>query len=687
MRIKIIMKSKKKNNRKNDISRYQINNFVANNLNKETNSDNIVSKQNSNTIELSNKSEVEIKTETIDRKFNLKSPILSFLGHVDAGKTSLMDAIRNSKKADNESGGITQSIGSYYVSIDDIEKISKSIKDKKFLIDNDIPGFLVIDTPGHEAFSSMRDRGSSLCDIAILLVDINEGLQQQSKESIELLKSKNIPFIIAANKLDLIDEWEVSDEYNLRKSLKSQSEIARNNLMVKIEDLKYELSQMDVRADLYFNNEKNLGKIYSIVPVSTKSKEGLSDLLNLISFITQNCMKKKISIKDKFTATVMEYNLDKDKGHNIDIILSNGTLSKGDKIVVITSEEPKICTIRNIFVESFNDSKKKLELVSKNSIEGSCGAKIIGSNLENCITGSSIYYIDPSDDFDGTYKLEQASTEYNKFWNSFSWNTNGVYLIAPKIGEFDAAYNILKKEKIPIIGGSITSLTKKSLERFSSMIEDEDKDEYRILLSFGKIEKKSSLPFTKNKNEFEEFDDSTIKSLDHNILMMQNDVIYKLIDSYKLKSKEIIDKRKIELSKKGDIAFPCKLLILKNHVYMKGGTDGDDFLFGVKVIDGKLKIGTPLVTEGNEKQQIGEVTSIKKNEKNLDEALINDEVCIRITNPKYILYGRHFNFKDIIYSNLSREIIDKLKLDFRKDLTNKDWELVKEIVLKFNIKK
>ena len=636
------------------------------------------SNESKKSIDLLSESTEEVK------EYKFKSPIFTVVGHVDAGKTSLMDVIRNTNKAGQEAGGITQSIGSYFVDINDISEVTKNIKGK-FSIENEVPGILMIDTPGHEAFSSMRDRGSSLCDIAILVVDINKGLQDQTKESIKLLKDKKIPFIIAATKLDLIDGWEKSDEINLRKTIKTQTDDVKNNLLAKIEDLKYEFSQFDLKTEFYFNNEKNLKTVYSIVPISSKSKEGLSDLLSLMIFITQNCMSKKISYKEKFDATIMEYNLDKDNGHNIDIILSNGKLSVGDKIVVITSEEPKICSIRKILRHSYDTKRRRNELISEDYVIGSCGVKIMGSNLENCISGSTISKIDSSDDTDACYKLEEAKIEYSKFWKSFSWNSKGVYLIAPKIGEFDAAFNLLKKEKIKMIGGNVTSFNKKVIDRYSSMIEEEKNDEFRVILNFGKVEKKSTLPFAKNSNEYQEFEDGSILYIPENILIIQNDVIYRLVEQYNKKSTEILDKRRKDLSKSGEVIFPCRLQILKNHVYMKGGSDGDDFLFGVRIRAGTLKVGCKIKTSNE--VELGAVTSIQKNEKSQDESKLDEEVCIRISNPNGILYGRHFDFKESLYSNLNREIINTLKEDFRKELKTEDWEIVKEIVQKFNIKK
>ncbi len=596
------------------------------------------------------------KQSDVKVKEELKSPVVSFMGHVDAGKTSLMDCIRGTKIQSGEAGGITQSIGSSFVPIEHVRDITKNIKGK-FAVEHNIPGLLIVDTPGHSAFSSMRDRGSSLCDIAILVVDINKGIQPQTEESIKMLKEKKVPFVVAATKIDMIYGWQDSKEMNLRKVMKKQEEATSQVLISMLEDLKYELSKFDIDAVFYFNN-KTPNKTYSIVPISTKTNEGLTDLLSLMVYISQNWMSNKITYKDKLDATIMESILDSKLGWVLDVILSNGTINVGDKIAVTSKDGSKIANIRNILTPpQLTQDRNKVSWKSNTSVRASQGVRIIGSNLENCIAGSSIFQVKGTE----SEALDLATQEYQKFWKSFQWDKRGVCLVAPTIGELDAAYNLLKEEKIPMMKGEISNLGKKSIESYASMLEEVTNKEDRVILFFH------SKPLTGKQEE-----DYIKVCKENNITLLHHMVIYQLIDQFNETKKNFHEERKKELSEKGEAIFPCELMVLKDHVYMKGGND--DLLVGIKVRAGRLLKGTPLITD--KKVSLGKVISIQKNHKEMDEAKLREEVCIRIKGDNNTMYGRHFDYKDKIISEITRESIDELKRNFRDEMEKTDWKLI-----------
>src|SRR3989338_9048939 len=133
----------------------------------------------------------------------LRQPIIAILGNVDSGKTQLLDTIRNTAIVESEPGRITQSIGCSIIPIESIKKICGNMLEN-LKLEIKIPGFLIIDTPGHAAFTSLRKRGGNLADMAILVVDVNDGIKVQTIECIGILRQYKTPFVIALNKIDLI---------------------------------------------------------------------------------------------------------------------------------------------------------------------------------------------------------------------------------------------------------------------------------------------------------------------------------------------------------------------------------------------------------------------------------------------------------------------------------------------------
>ena len=597
---------------------------------------------------------------------SLKSPIISVMGHVDAGKSSLINIIKNINITDDEAGGITQSINSYFIKIDDIVDITKNITGK-FEVTPKVPGILCIDTPGHMAFNKIREQSTGLCDIAIVVVDLMDGLKPQTIESIEMLKRNRIPFIVAATKIDRIDGYEMTDNLSLKDALKKQTQDVKVLIEAYINDIKYELEQQGVKAEFYFKNKKPQN-IYSIVPISNKSKEGLADLLSLIIYMTENWMGKKITYSDEVKGVVMNNYNDKKDGWIIDLILKNGTINVGDKYAVMSTDGPKSITIRNIILD-----KRRVF-----NVRASRGIKLIASNAANIYAGTGIIKINKGKNVKTI--LSDVESNFNKIWNSFELKKNGICIMAKTFGQIDALYNVFKDVNISHV--DIGSITEKNINKVKGILEDYNDKEIRCFVYFGKLTEKEKDSFTKYCNKVE-------------IMFISNDIVYQLLDDYKEYKNKCLEERQVDLVKKGEAVYPCRLKIYKQHIFMKGGAD--DIMLGVKVREGRVRIGMPLNysvycdeskkhIKSDKEPYLGIITSLQKNNKDIDEANEGDDVCIRCDNPEGLLYGRHFGHTNKLISKLSRNSIDILKKDYRDKMTRKDWEMVIELKKELNIK-
>lgn len=598
----------------------------------------------------------------INTNLELRAPIGCIMGHVDAGKTSLLDSIRSSNIAEKEAGGITQQIGATFLSKNFILSKTDSINGKFSTKDLNIPGLLMIDTPGHEAFYKLRQRGSSMCDIAILAIDITDGILPQTKEAIDLLLKNKVPFVIAATKLDKIWGWNSIKDSTLRNSYKKQTKDTQNVFMGYIDSLKQSLSEEGVKSEFFFNN-KNPSKIYSIVPVSSLNNEGIQDLLSLVSYLTINWMSKKLITKQKLKASIMEVFYDKKLGWTMDVIIINGNLSIGDNIIIPKSYGSEEIKIKNLLLpsqESIEMDKNK-QWISKDSVTGAIGVRIIASNLENTLAGGHMF---KTSDFNSIEDaIQKANQESEELLESLPTNENGIILMAETLGALEAASYLFSQEEIKIKKYLIGKINDKLIDRFKIILDKEEKVD-KTVLYFGNIDIKN---LENIKNMFKNTD----------LQFIHHQVIYQLIEKYKeykLNTNQNINEI---LIKEGKAILPIKLQMLKDFLFVKGGNK--HFLIGVKVLFGILKKNTPIAVVNNGNVlHLGIIESIQKDSKEKDSAKIHEEVCIKISNPNNLTLGRQFDEKWNMYSHQTRESIENLKKYFREDLSKDDWKMIIE---------
>ena len=611
------------------------------------------------------KKEIITKEEKVDN--TLKAPICCIVGHIDAGKTSLLDKLRNTNIQEKEVGGITQHIGSTFFPIQTIENSCSSIKGKFEVICN-IPGILMIDTPGHSEFQSLRDVGTSICDLGILIIDIEESIQEQTKEAIKLLKEKKIPFVVAVTKLDKLYGWKTTKSSNLREALKEQSKDMSMMLMAKLEDIKYDLSKEDINAEFYFKNS-NPKQIYSIVPVSSKTGEGIADLLALLVYTAQNWMLKKILYQDTVSCTIMESKYDKHNGYTIDVILNNGTINVGDKFVVSTITGPNICTVRNLLIPSaLTQLGKKTNWDYKDSVRASIGCKIIGSNLDGAYPGTHLFPIKTSGASASAEAdaINNANQEINAVWKSYDFISPGVFIGTQTFGELDASYSIFQKAGINIAGAYIGEPSNKFIDLILMKTEVDTLPENRIYLYFGAFNNTDVFEYAKKNN----------------ITLLSSEVIYKLVELYKIEKEKIIKAR--QNTTNNNAIFPVEMVILKQYIFMKGGSD--HLMFGVKIKKGTLYKNTPIcIPEKN--VHLGKVLNIQFEHKEKEKGEEGQEICIRLDNPNQLIINRQFDVNDKLIAHLSRNSIDILKRDYKEVVPKKDWLLIIEHIKLLKIEK
>ena len=324
-------------------------------------------------LELVSISKSELKLETL----NLRAPIICIMGHVDVGKTSLLDNIRNTNVQEGEVGGITQQIGASFIPIETIQKRTGNNNIQ-------VPGLLMIDTPGHEAFSNLRSRGTKLCDIAFIIIDLMHGIEPQTIESINILKENEIPFIIALNKVDRLFGWTSVPNRMIRDSL-SVNHTCVSEFKNRLDGIILQINQLGINAKLFWEND-SLEDTVSICPISAKTGEGVGDLLELLAITSQPVFEEELK------CIVMEKTVQVGFGTVIDVIVINGTLKKNDKIIISTSDGPIETVIKNLLTTPPNrESRVKSEYIHNESVKGALGIKLIAPNLNNIIVGSQIY--------------------------------------------------------------------------------------------------------------------------------------------------------------------------------------------------------------------------------------------------------------------------------------------------------
>lgn len=567
----------------------------------------------------------------------LRQPIVAVMGHVDHGKTSILDKIRGSGIAAREAGGITQAIGASIIPLPTIQQICGDLLAKlKFNIT--IPGLLFIDTPGHAAFTNLRRRGGNLADIAILVVDINEGVMPQTKESIEILKKYRTPFIVACNKVDMVEGWR-SDRGPVVPNIARQSEETTRRFETKLYNIVSQVFELGINADR-FDRVSDYTKQVALVPVSAKTGEGVAEVLMVLAALAQKYLEESLKATDgPAKGTILEVKEQKGLGTVLDVIIYDGKLKVGDQIVVATQNGIIEAKVKTMLEPSgmAEMREKKAQFVQVREVRAATGVRVVAPGTEGAASGMPLLGVGAN--------VEEAQEQLRKEVGEvlIETDSDGIIIKADSLGSLEALMVLLKEAGIPVRKSSIGPITKKDVSDAEAL---RAKDPLHGII----------VGFNISKPDFQT-----------NVPVIVSDVIYRLIEQY-AEWKES-QKKNIELAKLDVLVRPCKIELLKGYVFRQN----NPAIVGVEVLAGLLKSGCPLMNKQG--QTLTQVKGIQLEQENVDRAEKGKRVAASLPD---VTVGRQVQEGDILYSAIPEEHFREYKA-YKDHLTDDEKNVLKEI--------
>ncbi|MFA6268924.1 MAG: translation initiation factor IF-2 [archaeon] len=571
----------------------------------------------------------------------IRQPIITVLGHVDHGKTSLLDAIRSSRVAAKEAGAITQHIGATEVPISTIQALAGPII-KKFGFTLTIPGLLFIDTPGHEAFTNLRKRGGGIADLAILVIDAMQGIQPQTIEAIEILRAFKVPFVIAMTKIDLIPFYS-SKEGSFLENLATHDKRSQQLFDEKLYTLVGKLYEHGFEGERF--DRCAFGKQIPIVPVSAHTKEGLAELLTLLSGLSQRYLEKKLDINNDEVAkaAVLESKEEKGLGITIDVILYQGTLHVNDEIVVVGKKGVIKTKIRALLepkpMQEMSLTKEKFSSVK--SVTAATGVKISAPGLEDVLAGATLSGIKTGKEME-ELKAEFKETQYVS-------DNKGLIVKADAIGSLEAMMNLLKKEKYLLRKADIGNVTRKDVMEAASLKCDDPL--LGVVLAFNVL-----------------VDADAVAEADKRGIKIFNEkVIYHLIENYRAWVEEA--KRLEKQNEMACLIWPVEFEVLRGKVFR----NTKPAIVGVRILEGKLREGCKLMNSSG--VEVGKVEGIQNEGKAVKEAKKGDEMAVSIDGANI---GRNLSEGEHLYSCIPAKQYAELE-KYSSDFTVDEKQLLEKI--------
>jgi translation initiation factor 5B len=580
--------------------------------------------------------------DTTETPGDLRTPIVAVLGHVDHGKTSLLDKIRGSTVIEGEAGAITQHIGATAVPLDVVSRVAGSLVDPD---EFDLPGLLFIDTPGHHSFSTLRSRGGALADIAILVVDVNDGFQPQTEEAIRILKDTGTPFVVAANKVDTIPGWNPNEDAPIQQTYEAQSDRVRSQLDEKLYEIIGELSGAEFSSDLYWRVQdfrKNIG----VIPVSAETGEGVPDLLTVLMGLAQRYMKEdmEVDIAGPGAGTVLEVKDEQGFGTTLDVILYDGTVRKGDTIVVGGTNDTIVTEVRALLKpRELAEIRTEKRFDDVEELKAAAGVKIAAPDLDDAMAGAPVRVVGDRDVDDVVEAVEAEIAEV-----AVETAEEGVVVKADTLGSLEALVHALEEAEIPVMAAEVGDIAPRDVAMATTV----DEEKHRIILGFN----------------VDTLGDAERKAEEDDVRVFDSDVIYRLVEEYE----EYVESREREQREAvfENIVRPARFHILQDHVFRQN----DPAVVGVEVNSGTLKRNTPVgYFEGNEFQRVGVLKGIQDQGEDVDEIRAGNRVSVSIDGPTV---GRDIDEGDELWVDvpekhakvLEQELAEEIPADEREAL-------------------
>lgn len=577
----------------------------------------------------------------------IRSPIVSVLGHVDHGKTTLLDYIRGSTIAAKEAGGITQHIGATEIPNDTIENICGDFI-SKLAIKDLIPGLFFIDTPGHAAFTSLRKRGGALADLAVLILDVNDGFKPQTYEALNILKMYKTPFIVVANKIDRLFGWEVHEGASFRETFSNQAKSVQQDLDNKIYEIVGELHKEGFQSER-FDRVSNFASQISIIPISAKTGEGVIEVLAMLLGLAQEYLTEQLEIDENAPAkgTVLEIKEETGLGVTLDAIIYDGVLRTNDEIALMLSSEDVLVTkIRSILrplpLEEMRDSKKKFRKLDE--IVAAAGIKVAAPHLDDVVSGSPLRVLSEDTDVE-----QEILNEIDNI--TIDTEDEGILVKADTIGSLEAVVKLLREMDIPIRAADIGDVNRRDI--INSSIAYDENELHGAIIAFN---------VDVHPNSEEDLNNSEVK-------LFSGDVIYQILEEY-----EEWVKQKQEDKKKSfydAIIKPAKFVSLPKLVFRQS----KPAIIGIESLSGTLKQGQQLINKDG--HVVGSIASMEDNGETLPDISRGQRVAMAI---KDAIVGKDFEEGDELYVDIPEKHYKYIEREFKDKLTEDEFETLYEFL-------